>query len=80
VQLDSILVEDLVEYVREDKEGVDGEGSSNRAAGSDFGNVELAEAPKGQKAVNKQSDAKPTKKTAAKAAPNFSDMDDDIPF
>jgi hypothetical protein len=66
VQLDSILVEDLVEYVREDKDGVDGEGS-NRAAGSDFGSVQLAEAPKGQKAVNKQSDVAPAKK--AKSAP-----------
>jgi hypothetical protein len=78
VQLDSILVEKLVEYTREEKDGVDGEGGNNRAAGSDFGNVELAEAPKGQKAVNKQSDVAP--KSRAKPAPDFSDMDDDIPF
>lgn len=73
VQLDSILVEDLVEYVREES---DGENGSFKAAGSDFGNVELAETPKNQKAVNKQSDAAPAKK--AKAAP--AEEIEDSPF
>ena len=66
VQLDSILVEDWVEYVREEGEG----GSADQSVGSDFGSVILADTPKGQKAVNKQSDVKPVaaKPTKTKAA------------
>lgn len=62
-QLDAILVEDMIEYVRE-------EGTESKAAGSDFGDVELAEAPKGQKAVVKQGDVKPAVKKAAKEDSN----------
>lgn len=47
-QLDAILVEDMIEYVST--------ASDTPAVGSDFGDVALAEAPVGQKAVVKQSD------------------------
>lgn len=48
-QLDAILVEDMIEYVSA--------ATDSPSAGSDFGDVVLAEAPVGQKAVVKQSDA-----------------------
>lgn len=57
-QLDAILVEDMIEYVQE--------AGDSKAAGSDFGDVELAPAPKGQKAVVKQTDTKPIEKKAVK--------------
>ena len=62
-QLDAILVEDMIEYVRE-------EGTESKVAGSDFGDVELAEAPKGQKTVVKQGDDKPVVKKAVKVEPS----------
>lgn len=81
-ELQSILVEDLIEY-------------AGGGVTSDFGNVKLKEVPANQKVVQKQGEveqegegeqeevkAKPVaKKTAAKKpAPVQVDLDDDIPF
>lgn len=67
VQLDAILVEEMKEY------------KPTGGVGSDFGASEVAEAPKNQKPVVKQTDAAPTKK--AKAAPaEDSDDSDSAPF
>ena len=66
-QLDAILVEDMIEYVQ-------AEGTESKSAGSDFGDVELAEATKGQKTVVKQSDAKPVAKKVAKPEPDDEEM------
>ena len=83
VQLEAILVEEMNEYV------------SAGTPGSEFGDVELAECPKNQKAVKKQTDvdsneeppqrakdaAKPSKPAKAKPKAD-ADMDDssDAPF
>jgi len=75
-QLVAILVEDLIEYV---PEGEGGSGETVETAENVFGDVKLAEAPKNQKAVVKQSDAV-VPKTKPKPTPDFSDMDDTIPF
>lgn len=75
-QLVAIQVEDLVEY--ESKASEDGGDSNVEKPADVFGAKKVAEAPKNQKPVVKQSEAAPSKK--AKPTPNFSDMDDDIPF
>lgn len=67
VQLDAILVEEMKEY------------KPTGGVGSDFGASMVAEAPKNQKPVVKQTDAAPAKK--AKAAPvEDSDDSDSAPF
>lgn len=60
-QLVAILVEDLIEYI---PEGEGSGGETIETAENVFGAVTLAEAPKGQKAVVKQSEAMPVKKAA----------------
>ena len=83
VQLDAILVEEMIDYEAQSSGGEGGGG----VPGSDFGADELAEVPKGQKAVVKQTDTDdeeevkaPVKPKKPAPKPNFSDMDDDIPF
>lgn len=71
-QLVAILVEDLIEYVPEG-EGSDGE--TVETAENVFGSVKLAEAPKGQKAVVKQSEAMPAKKPAKVVEPEDDGLD-----
>ena len=75
-QLVAIQVEDLVEY--ESKASEDGGDSNVEKPADVFGAKKVAEAPKNQKAVVKQSEAAPAKK--AKPAPNFSELGDDVPF
>lgn len=71
VQLDAILVEEMIEYK--------GAGGS---VGSEFGATELAEAPKNQKVVNKQTDAddeddEPVIKKTVKKATKVVDEDEE---
>jgi len=67
-QLNSILVLNMIEY------------KSKAGTGSDFGEVELKEAPVGQAPVVKQDEGvKQTAKPSAKAV-EFDDVDESIPF
>jgi hypothetical protein len=75
-QLDAILVEDMVEYIAKDEEGSGGNGST----GSDFGDVELAVAPVGQKAVVKQSEAPPKTVVKPTKVNKAVEQDTDSPF
>ncbi len=83
VQLDAILVTDMIEY----------EGGKGGLPGSEFGATELAEVPKNQKVVAKQTDAhedeeedkpapkaKPAKKAAKAPVEDDDDADTDCPF
>lgn len=73
VQLDAILVEKMIEYA-----------GAGGGIGSDFGVTDLQEVPQNQKVVQKQGEKEEVKeapkKPAGKPKPDFSDMDDQIPF
>jgi hypothetical protein len=78
-QLVAIQVTDLVEYSSGDNsEGGDAEPSAKPADVFGGGSVKLAAAPKNQAPVNKQSEDKVINKS--RPTPDFSDMDDEIPF
>lgn len=76
-QLVAILVEDLNEFIPEG-DGSDGETADT--AENVFGSVKLAEAPKNQKPVQKQSDAKPTPAKKAAKVDEDSDETMESPF
>jgi hypothetical protein len=77
-QLVAIQVEELIEY---NSSSGDGDGASvDKPADVFGGSVKLAQAPKNQAPVVKQSEATPVKKPKAAPATDFSDMDYDIPF
>lgn len=74
VQLDAILVEELIDYEAKS------DGSGGGVPGSDFGADELAEVPKNQKAVVKQTDTdeddEPKKPTKPVKKPKVVEEDD----
>ena len=74
-QLVAIQVEDLIEYVSESGDG-DGESKEEDLPESVFGgSTKLAEAPKNQKPVTKQSEAASPKKPKAASKPVEDDSD-----
>ena len=80
-QLVAIQVEDLIEYISERADEGDGGDTEDSLPANVFGggNTKLAEAPKNQKAVVKQSEAAPAK-TTTKPESKVVDTTDDCPF
>lgn len=76
-QLVAILVEDLIEYV---PEGDGGDGVSSETPDNVFGSATLADAPKNQKSVVKQTDAHVAKAPAKKAKVVEVNEESDSPF
>lgn len=73
-QLVAILVEDLIEYV---PEGEGGDGETAETAENVFGSVKLADAPKNQKPVVKQTDGKTDAKQVVKKPAKVAEEDSD---